>query len=96
LLGLYLKAVVGRTSLSAETQADLVEKPDGNAWRKAEVETELSRELGDAFQPFIGLLTKICATLARQIRSAVTVASDLADDELVSRSSAYYSSLTLV
>lgn len=85
LLGLYIKAVVGRTDLPAETQADLVERPDGDAWRKAEVVKELSKELGDAYQPFISLLTKICATLAKQIKSAEIAESAPTDDELLNQ-----------
>ncbi|EXJ63341.1 uncharacterized protein A1O5_11662 [Cladophialophora psammophila CBS 110553] len=59
LLCLYIKAVVGKTSLLLATQAELVDDFQGDAWRRPEVVKELSNELGKASQPFITLLTSI-------------------------------------
>ena len=70
LLGLYIKAVIGRTDLSPQKQARLVEHPSGDQWRSPEVIKELKKELGDAYEPFVTLLERICATLGRQIRPA--------------------------
>ncbi|KAK7892627.1 hypothetical protein LTR67_006862 [Exophiala xenobiotica] len=82
LLGLYIKEILERTGLPAKTQADLIEKPDGDSWRKAEVVRELSKELGDAYGPFVGVLTKICVILAKQIKSIEVTEPTLTDDEL--------------
>lgn len=85
LLGLYIKAVVGRTNVSAEIQADLVERPGSDVWRKAEVVEDLSKELGDAYQLFVSLLMKICATLAKQIKTTEIAESPITDDELLNQ-----------
>jgi hypothetical protein len=83
LLGLYIKEILERTKLPAETQADLIENPDGDSWRKADVVAALSKELGDAYRPFVTLLTKICAILAKQIKSTEAAEPTLTEDELV-------------
>ena len=69
LLCLYIKAVVGKTDLSPDLQAELVDRPEGNAWRKAAVVKALRNELRDAYEPFVTLLVMICTTLAKQIVS---------------------------
>lgn len=83
LLNLYIKAVVGRTRLSPAVQSELLDSPGQDVWRRPEVVAELTRELGEAYQPFISLLTRICTTLARQIRSEDKSLAASTDDELV-------------
>ena len=85
LLGLYIKAVVGRTGLSPQKQARLIEKPSGDEWRNPDVIKELKKELGDAYEPFVALLAKICTTLGRQLKPAKDVKGDGAtnDDDIV-------------
>jgi hypothetical protein len=84
LLCLYIKGAVGRTTLPPKTQAQLIDELDGDAWQRPEVIKELSNELGDAYQPFVALLIKICATLAKQIRCEGPTKRPSTDDELVS------------
>ena len=80
LLSLYIKAVIGRTGLSPSKQARLVEHPSGDEWRSPEVVKELKKELGDAYEPFVSLLEKVCATLGRQIRPAKDAKGQRATD----------------
>lgn len=84
LLNLYIKAVVGKTRLSPAVQSELLDNPAQDVWQRPEVVAELTRELGEAYQPFICLLTRICTTLARQIRSEDKSLEASTDDELVS------------
>ena len=84
LLNLYIKAVVGRSALNPTLQAELVDKPAQDAWQKDEVVQKLTKELGEAYQPFVGLLSRICTTLAKQIRSDDKSKTDKTDNELVS------------
>jgi hypothetical protein len=84
LLGLYMKAVVGSTDLPARTQAELIDKPDGEAWRMSDVVKELSKALGDAYQRFLVLMNEICTTLAKQLRSDEVADPAETDDEIVS------------
>jgi hypothetical protein len=84
LLGLYIKAVVGSTDLPARTQAELIDKPDGEAWRMSDVVKELSKALGDAYQRFLVLMNEICTTLAKQLRSDEVADPAETDDEIVS------------
>lgn len=83
LLNLYIKAVIGRTRLSPAVQSELLDSLAHDVWRRPEVVTELTRELGDAYQSFISILTRICNTLARQIRSEDKSPAASANDELV-------------
>lgn len=84
LLGLYIKAVVGRTSLLPATQAALVETINGPAWAQPEVVQGLRKELEDAYSPFIGALAKICTTLARQMREIEADRDGMTEQDLVS------------
>ncbi|OQU99480.1 hypothetical protein CLAIMM_05110 [Cladophialophora immunda] len=85
LLCLYVKAVVGRTDLPPEAQAELIDHPDGNAWRRPNVVKELRNELKDAYQPFIALLVMICTTLAKQILTDDATVDNSTKDELVNK-----------
>jgi hypothetical protein len=69
LLSLYIKAVVGRTSLSPQLQSQLVDNPENDAWRKPEVVKEITAELGSAHQRFLDILARIGQALAKQIKT---------------------------
>ncbi len=84
LLCLYIQAAVGRTALPPTTQAELIDNPGGDVWQNPEVVKELSDELGDAYQTFVGLMTRICGTLARQIQPDDIIDQASTDDDLVS------------
>jgi hypothetical protein len=68
LLRLYIKSVIGRTSLSASIQAELVDDLRGEIWERPEVVKAITQELGDAHQSFVELLNRTCSTLALCIR----------------------------
>ena len=69
LLSLYIKSVVGRTSLSSRTQAELVDDPNDEAWERPEVIKAISLELGDAHEPFVELLKRVSSALARSMKA---------------------------
>lgn len=64
LLGLYIKGVIGRTSLPASAQAELIDDLRGEIWERSEIVKAISQELGDAHKPFVELLNRTCSTLA--------------------------------
>ncbi|KAJ9606761.1 hypothetical protein H2200_008770 [Cladophialophora chaetospira] len=81
LLNLYIKAVVGRTSLSPSTQAQLVDDPSSDLWQRADVAKAISEELGDAYPLFRELLKRICAALAKHISTNQT--EKLSEDNIL-------------
>ena len=68
LLVCYLKEMIGRTSLQADIQKDLVKDPIGDWWTDPEVVEVISEALGDAYQPFMDTLHTICKVLISQIQ----------------------------
>ena len=83
LLALYIKAVIGKTTLSPSTQSELVDNPIGTSWQRREVVSQLSEELGEAHLPFVSLISRICVLLVKHIRSEDENRS-LADEDIVS------------
>jgi hypothetical protein len=83
LLGLYIKGIVGRTSLPASTQADLVDDLRGEIWERPEVVKAITQELGDAHTTFIELLNRSCSTLALCLKEYQQGKSS--EEEIVSR-----------
>ena len=81
LLNLYIKSVVGRTSLSPNTQAVLVDDPTSDAWDRPEVTKAIAQELGAAYHLFMELLRRVCAALAKHIEAST--AGKLTEDEVV-------------
>lgn len=53
LLGLYIKGVIGRTSLPASAQAELIDDLRGEIWERSEIVKAISQELGDAHKPLL-------------------------------------------
>lgn len=81
LLSLYIKGIVGKTSLSPKTQLILVDDLTGEAWRRSDVVKQLKTELGDAYQPFLDTVSRVCKALARQIKDIS--GGTLEEDEVV-------------
>lgn len=69
LLRLYLKEIVARTSLSADEQAELITEPSGDSWAQPHVVKAISEELGEAYDPFVDLLSRLCAVLALCVKA---------------------------
>ena len=69
LLSLYMKGVVGRTSLPSATQRDLVSNPASQIWSKPEVIQALKIELGDAYLLFEEILSRVSKALAKHIET---------------------------
>lgn len=76
LLGLYVKGIVGRTSLPSRVQAELVDDLGGAIWERADVIEAIGNELGDARQPFLDLLKQVCSALALSCKAETKRADD--------------------
>ena len=84
LLSCYLKALVARTALKPAQQLRLIDSPLADDWRKPVVVVELQKELGIGYQPFVGLVERICRTFAAQIRHDDKSSRASTDEELAS------------
>ncbi|KAK5454988.1 hypothetical protein LTS15_005708 [Exophiala xenobiotica] len=82
LLSLYIKGVVGRTSLPPATQRELVSHPACQTWRKKEVVQALKSQLGEAYSLFEEILSRLCKTLAKHVETTES-RGKLPEDQIV-------------
>ena len=83
LLDLYLKGLVGRTSLSPRVKCDLIDEPTGELWKDPDIVKALSQELGDdVYESLIDLLNRICTAFALCVDEGVRAKGS--DQDIVS------------